>query len=240
MIHGLEDNCSEINFIIKNLDKVKLNHLTNKLQDSIISMKIRSLSDRSEAFFELKGKNRVIFLIISFGEPIPYVSFTVNCLIKRKDQIDFFISDPNSKDKLKQLIQYDFQNQNLRLIGDFKKHQTQYEIRICYHKLVRDFIGIVENFSGWKLKEKLYIRLYDPDQTNDEVCGICLENASKKHCFHLDCQHLFHVDCLAESMMEVNSTADSCPVCRKEILSYDYSSNRFKNWKGLFPLRETN
>jgi hypothetical protein len=59
-------------------------------------------------------------------------------------------------------------------------------------------------------------------------CAICFEVINVRNCSNLECGHKFHTNCLMASCVSGNI---SCPLCRRNILHQQHSSN---------PTEETN
>lgn len=68
------------------------------------------------------------------------------------------------------------------------------------------------------------------ENTETLDCAICREVVGKHKKFNLECKHYYHKKCLSRW---IKKGTDTCPMCRKELTSYELCVLGFKKYDTL-------
>lgn len=215
--------CSEIDVIIKDESVTSLMPVLTyyfRSKGYLTDNRTRAFSRKFEHQFKLKIDNRDYLLIFSINEPFYKAHFSVACLRMNQDKEIRLLLRPSQKKQKRFLddIYQDIMNRELKMVGSLDNIDTLYELRVTYSKLIRDAISLIN--QGWELKSDLKFKVYS--EIDDHNCAICHESVLQGNSLQLRCDHIYHLDCIHENLMVIGPTGRRCPVCREEIISYDY------------------
>lgn len=217
--------CKNIDVLVN--DYKSLNPFINLLKnENIRSLKIREFSigntDGKEyrASIKLKkdhGKYKISFCDFYYRD----VNFHAYLLkIDRKGNIS----------PLERFSNYEFeriikQNEKKELMLDRPLYhiESSYLRRYNYTKLISEASRAIKN--GWKVSSKygfscdIYQGSINPKGTT--ICSICHEKHLNnfKSISLKECGHLFHIKCIRKHLEQVGPHCNSCPMCRKSIVS---------------------
>lgn len=214
--------CPEINILISKEDSPLILLLLFLLDNNqyLSERKTRAFCNKFESQIKTKINGKDILVTISVGELLNQVHFICNCLkMNRNFETKLLLEPPDeSPIMFRDRIHEHILKRKLVMTGSFGQIKTLYEIRVSYSKLVRDAVCLIN--QGWRLKDNLKFRIYS--ETKDQICAICHNSVLEGFSMNLKCNHIFHLNCIHESLMEPGPSGSRCPVCREEIISYDY------------------